>query len=82
MNYAIYRTIDGKHPHIIHRFTQAACNHKAKRAATEKLNEMWLRIIDRPDYYQNAIGSDTEFSYDHPTSTCTSQHIRFYIDKI
>lgn len=82
MDYAIYKTNDGKNPRVIHRFTQEACNHKAKRAAKEKLNEMWLRILNRLDYYKNAVGNDNEFSYDHPTSTITSERIRFYIAKL
>lgn len=82
MDYAIYKTNDGKIPRVIHRFTQEACNHRAKQAAKAKLNEMWLRIISRPDYYWNAVGNDNEFSYDHPTSTNTSERIRFYIAKL
>lgn len=82
MDYAIYKTNDGKNPRVIHRFTQEACNRKAKRAAKEKLNEMWLRIISRLDYFHNAVGSDNEISYDHPTSTNTSERIRFYIAKL
>ena len=35
MDYAIYKTTDGKHPRVIHRFTQEACKHKAKAAARE-----------------------------------------------
>lgn len=47
MDYAIYKTRDGKNPRIIHRFTQEACNHRAKRAATVKLHEMWVHVINR-----------------------------------
>lgn len=82
MDYAIYKTNDGKNPRVIHRFTQEACNHRAKLAAKAKLNEMWLRVTDRLDYFQNAEGNDNEFSYDHPTSINTSERIRFYIAKL
>ena len=44
MDYAIYKERDGKNPHVVHRFTQEACNHKAKLAAREKLSEMWMRF--------------------------------------
>ena len=33
MDYAIYKTNDGKNPRVIYRFTQEACNHRAKLAA-------------------------------------------------
>lgn len=82
MDYAIYKTNDGKNPRIIHRFTQQACNHRAKRAAQEKLNEMWLHVTKRLDYFRNAVATDNELSYDHPTSTQTSERIRFYIAKL
>ena len=48
MDYAIYKTTDGKHPRVIQRFTQEACNHRAKAAAREKLNDMWLRVSSVP----------------------------------
>lgn len=82
MDYAIYKTNDGKNPRVIHRFTQEACNHRAKRAAVLKLHEMWLRVINRLDYFKNADGTNYEFSYDYPTSTQTSERIRFYIAKL
>lgn len=82
MDYAIYKTNDGKNPRVIYRFTQEACNHQAKLAAKAKLNEMWLRVTDRLDYFQNAEGNDNEFSYDHSTSINTSERIRFYIAKL
>lgn len=82
MDYAIYKTDNGKHPRVIHRFTQEATGHKAKKAAQEKLNEMWLRIVFKPELYRNAQGSKDEFSYDHLTSTTTSERIKFYIDKL
>lgn len=33
MDYAIYKTNDGKNPRVIHRFTQEACNHSGKSRA-------------------------------------------------
>jgi len=82
MDYAIYKTNDGKHPRIIHRFTQEACNHKAKNAAREKLNEMWQHVLQRPNLNTNAQGTQDEFSYDYMTSINTSERIRFYIAKL
>lgn len=61
MDYAIYKTNDGKNPRVIHRFTQEACSHRAKRAAVLKLHEMWLRVINRPDYFKNYNGNNYEF---------------------
>lgn len=83
MDYAIYKTTDGKQPRIIHRFTQDACNHKAKAAAREKLHDMWRHVLQRPASCINmtARGND-EFSYDHISSVNTSERIRFYIDKL
>ncbi|UWG05572.1 MAG: hypothetical protein [Bacteriophage sp.] len=82
MDYAIYKTNDSKNARAIHRFTQEATGHKAKKAAQEKLNEMWLRIVCKPNLYRNANGSKDEFLYDHITSTTTSERIRFYIGKL
>lgn len=82
MDYAIYKTNDSKNARVIHSFTQGATGHKAKKAAQEKLNEMWLRIVCKPDLYRNANGSKDEFSYNHITSTTTSECIRFYIGKL
>lgn len=82
MDYAIYKTNDGKRPRVIYRFTQEACNHKAKRAAIAKLNEMWLRVLNHPTLNRNATGTKEEFSYDHMTSSTTSEHIRFFIAKL
>jgi hypothetical protein len=82
MDYAIYKTNDGMHPRIIHRFYQVECNRQAKKAAQTKLNEMWLHILDRPELYRNANGNKNDFSYDHPTSTNTKERIRFYIAKM
>jgi hypothetical protein len=82
MNYAIYKTDDGKHERVIHRFTQEACDHHAKRAAMAKLQEMWLRIVGHPDIYRNAKGSESEFSYDHYSLPEKSERIRFFIAKL
>ena len=82
MNYAIWKTTDGKHPRIVHRFTQEACNHRAKDAAREKLNEMWLRVLQRPQIMRNASGTKDEFQYDHMLGVDIYQRIRFYIDKL
>ncbi len=82
MDYAIYKTNDGKNPRVIYRFTQEACNHRAKCAAIEKLQEMWLRVLDKPFLNKNAVGTKEEFSYDYITSVNTSERIRFYIAKL
>lgn len=82
MDYAIYKTNNSKSPRVIHRFTQEACNHKAKAAAREKLNEMWLRVIEHPTLHRNATGTKDEFQYEYMTSTNTSENIRFYIAKL
>lgn len=80
MDYAIYKTNDGKNARVIHRFTQEACNHHAKRAAIAKLDEMWLRVIHQG--YCNAEGKPEEFSYDYYASTTKTERIRFYIAKL
>jgi hypothetical protein len=82
MNYAIYKTDDGKHERVIHRFTQESCKHQAKRAAMLKLQQMWMRIASHPDIFRNATGSETEFSYDHYTLPEKSDRIRFFIAKL
>lgn len=82
MDYAIYKTTDGKHPRVIHRFTQDACNHKAKAAARAKLHDMWLHVLQRPMLHRNATGTKDEFQYEHISSVNTSECIRFYIDKL
>lgn len=81
MDYAIYKTTDGKNPRIIHRFRQEDCNHRAKLAAWTKLNEMWQHILQRPLIHKNPQGTKDDFQYDHMTSVQTSEHIRFYIAK-
>lgn len=82
MDYAIYKTIDRQPQRTIHSFTQTACNHRAKIAAKKKLNEMWLRIISRPDLYRNAKGDDSSFSYDYLVGVGRSEHISFFIAKL
>ena len=79
MDYAIYKTTDGKQPRIIHRFTQDACNHKAKVAAQKKLNDMWLHVLQRTVTTNNFRGTKDDFEYDYITSVNTSERIRFYI---
>lgn len=82
MDYAIYKTNNGKYPRVIYRFTQEAYNHKAKAAAREKLNEMWLRVLNHPTLNRNPVGGADEFQYDYMTSVNTSERIRFYITKL
>ena len=82
MDYAIIKTIDGKHPRTVHTFKQQECNHKAKAAAREKLNDMWLRVLQRPMLHHNPKGTKDDFQYDYMTSVNTSECIRFYIDKL
>lgn len=84
MDYAIYKTVDGKFPHAVHRFTQGACNHRAKRAAQAKLNDMWLRLLQHPTLARNATGAKDEFSYDQVLDAFSfyCQRIRFYIAPI
>ena len=83
MNYAIYRTTDTKHPHIIHRFTQGEWNHQAKLHARRKLREMFCRVAQRVQSARN-LAADTkdEFSYDYQTSENTTERIRFYIAEL
>ena len=82
MNYAIYKTTDGKQPRVIHRFTQEATGHKAKNAARTKLHDMWLHVLQRPMLHRNATGTKDEFQYEHISSVNSSECIRFYIDKL
>ena len=79
MDYAIYKTTDGRQPHIVHTFTQAECNHRALAAARAKLDDMWRRILQKPEMCRNANGNKNEFQYDHMTSVRTKERIRFYI---
>lgn len=80
MDYAIYKTVDGMNPRVIHRFTQDACKRHAKRAAVDKLDNMWLHVLRRG--FCNAEGKREEFSYDYPVDTTRSERIRFYIAKL
>ena len=82
MNYAIYRAINNDKPRVVARFRQEYCNHHAKRAARERLNDLWLRVIQHPDRYHNARGERDEFSYDYMTSSNSSDSFRFYIDNL
>lgn len=82
MDYAIYKTLNGQYPHIVHRFSQDACNHRAKATAQAKLNDMWLRILQRPAFAMGATGTKDEFSYDCAFSADTTMRIRFYIAPI
>ena len=80
MDYAIYKTINGVHARIVHTFTQEKCNHRAKAAAREKLNEMWLRILNLHHVIsRNACHETDAFHYDYITSVNTFERIRFYI---
>ena len=56
MDYAIYKTNNGKYARIIHRFTQEACNHRAKLAAQKKLNDMYLCAM-QSRLYRNYKGT-------------------------
>lgn len=82
MDYAIKKTTDGKFPRIIHRFTQEACNHRAKTAACAKLDEMWRHVLQRPSIMRNATATKDEFQYDHMLGVGIYERIRFYIDKL
>lgn len=80
MDYAIYKTVNGKNPRIVHRFTQADCNHKAKDAARLKLDEMRCKALQRTVTTNNFKGTKDDFEYDYITSVNTSERIRFYIE--
>ncbi len=79
MDYAIYKDVDGKYTHIVHRFTQEACNHRAKLTAKAKLNEMWLRLLQHPTLARNATGTPDWFAYDHYIAADITERIRFSI---
>lgn len=79
MDYAIYKTTDGKQPRVIHRFTQEACNHRAKDAARKKLDDMWVRVLQRPALHTNASYLKDAFQYEHISSVNTREKICFYI---
>lgn len=82
MDYAIYKTVDGQDPLVIHQFRQKACRSRAKAAARQKLNDLWLRIIRRPDIYRNARGTKDDISYDFPLTMDRIRQIRFFIAKL
>lgn len=79
MDYAIYKSTDGKKPHVVHRFTQAACNHRALVSARHKMLEMWARVLQRTASCGNPTEGKDWFEYRYYTSTNTSERIRFYI---
>ena len=82
MDYAIYKTSDGKQPRIIHRFTQEACNHQAKRAARKKLDDMRYRALQNTVTNKCFQGTPDDFEYDYITSVNTTERIRFYIAQL
>lgn len=79
MDYAIYKSINDSHSHIVHRFTQADNNHRAMAAARKKLDEMWRRVLGCQPLYKNAESLKDGFAYDYMTSVNTTERIRFYI---
>ncbi len=79
MDYAIYKTNDGRAPRVIHRFTQQDCDHHAKRSARAKLDDMRYRTLQRTAIYRNFRGTKDDFEYDYITSVNTTERIRFYI---
>lgn len=79
MDYAIYKTTDGKQPHIVRRFTQEDCNHKAKAAARLKLDEMRYKALQRTVTTQNFQGTKDDFEYDYIIGDGITERIRFYI---
>ena len=68
MDYAIYKSINDSHSHIVHRFTQADNNHHAMAAARKKLDEMWRRVLGRQPLYNNAESFKDGFAYDYMSS--------------
>lgn len=79
MDYAIYKTVNGKQPRIIKRFTQEECNHRAKEAARLKLDDMRRKALQRTVTTNNFQGTKDDFEYDYLTRVNTSERIRFYI---
>lgn len=79
MDYAIYKTNDDREPRVIHSFTQQQCDHKAKRAARAKLDDMRYRALQHTTLYRNFHGTKDDFEYDYITSVNTTEHIRFFI---
>ena len=82
MDYAIYKTTDGKHPHVVHRFTQQATGHRAKAAARKKLKEMFFRVAQRPQVIRDLSATNDEFQYDYFSDGETKERIKFYISEI
>ena len=82
MDYAIYKTTNGKHLRIVHRFFQEKCNHRAKIQARTKLQMMWLRALQQQSNSRFEAASKDEFSYVHQTSENTHDHLRFYIGEL
>lgn len=80
MDYAIYKTNDGKNPRPVYVFKQEDHNHRAKEAAIKKLNDMWLRVLQLP-ICKNASGNKDDFEYDYMKSVNTTERIRFHIAK-
>ena len=79
MDYAIYKTNDGRAPRVIHRFTQQQCDRKAKRAARAKLDDMRYRALQNTVTKKYFQGTPDDFEYDYITSVNTTERIRFYI---
>ena len=79
MDYAIYKSTDGKKPHVVHRFTQAACNHRALVAARHKMLEMWARVLRRDITISKATEGKDWFEYDYYTTAVSKVRLRFYI---
>lgn len=83
MDYAIYKTIDGQSPRIVHRITQAATNHRALKTAQKKLDEMRNRAMNYTAMCRNLQGTKYDFEYDFFTSSNGDEvHIRFYIEPL
>jgi len=81
MNYAIYQSNDNADARIMYRFTQETCNHRAKAAAREKLQQLWCQALYRESLclIKDAKGSQDEISYDKQTSVNTYMRVRFFI---
>lgn len=79
MDYAIYKTNDGRNARAVHIFKQEECNHRAKNAARQKLHDMWLHVLQCNKCCCNPSGDKDAFEYDHMTSANTTERIRFYV---
>lgn len=84
MDYAIFKSTNGKQKRLIHSFKQSECNHQAKRCARAKLSDMWLHVLkNASDRFKNADGhKPDEFSYDFIDGDLKVERIRFYIDPL